>query len=90
MAQAIMDPEEVRRFATELKRFSQDVQTRAASLQARFTALGGSWQDQEHEKFSEEFLATMKALKKFLEIADQHAPYLMRKAQRIDQYLDQR
>lgn len=90
MAQAIMDPEEVRRFATELKRFSQDVQTRAAALQARFTALGGSWQDQEHEKFSEEFLATMKALKKFLEIADQHAPYLMRKAQRIEQYLDQR
>jgi len=29
MAQAIMDPEEVRRFATELKRFNQDVQVRA-------------------------------------------------------------
>ncbi len=90
MAQAIMDPEEVRRFAAELKRFNQDVQTRAASLQARFSALGGSWQDQEHDKFSEEFITTMKALKKFVEIADQHAPYLLRKAQRIEQYLDQR
>ena len=85
-----MSPEEVRRFAKELKRFNDDVQVRAAALQARFAALGGSWQDQEHEKFSEEFLTTMKALKKFVEISEQHTPYLLRKAQRIDEYLNQR
>jgi WXG100 family type VII secretion target len=90
MAQAIMDPEEVRKFAAELKRFNQDIQNRMSSLQARFAALGGSWQDQEHEKFSEEFVQTIKALKKFVEISDKHAPYLLRKAQRIEQYLDQR
>lgn len=90
MAQAIMDPEEVRRFASELKRFTEDVQLRAGSLQARFAALGGSWQDQEHDKFAEEFVVTMKALKRFVEVADKHTPYLMRKAQRIEQYLDQR
>ena len=43
MAQAIMDPEEVRRFAKELKRFNDDVQVRAQSLQARFAALGSTW-----------------------------------------------
>lgn len=85
-----MDPEEVRRFAKELKRFNEDVQVRAAALQARFTALGGSWQDQEHEKFSEEFVSTMKVLKKFVEVSDKHTPYLLRKAQRIDEYLNQR
>ena len=85
-----MDPEEVRRFANELKRFNDDVQARAASLQARFAALGGSWQDQEHEKFGEEFLMTMKVLKKFVEVAEKHTPYLLRKAQRIDEYLEQR
>ena len=90
MAQAIMDPEEVRRFAKELKRFNDDVQVRATSLQARFAALGGSWQDQEHEKFAEEFIMTMKVLKKFVEIAEQHTPFLMRKAQRIEEYLEQR
>jgi uncharacterized protein YukE len=90
MAQAIIDPEEVRRFAAELKRFNQDVQVKMASLQARFTALGGSWQDQEHDKFSEEFTTTMKALKKFIETSEKHAPYLLRKAQRIEQYLEQR
>jgi uncharacterized protein YukE len=90
MAQAIMDPEEVRRFAKELKRFNDDVQTRASSLQARFAALGSTWQDQEHEKFAEEFVATMKVLKKFMEISEKHTPFLLKKAQRIEDYLDQR
>lgn len=90
MAQAIMDPEEVRRFAKELKRFNEEVQVRAASLQARFTALGSTWQDQEHEKFAEEFIVTMKALKRFVEISEKQTPFLLKKAQRIDDYLDQR
>jgi uncharacterized protein YukE len=89
MPQAIMDPEEVRRFAAELKRFTEDVQMRAASLQARFSALGATWQDQDNQKFAAEFITTMKVLKKFLEVSDKHAPYLLRKAERIEQYLDQ-
>lgn len=90
MPQAIMDPEEVRRFAEELKRFNTDLQGRIGSLQARFNALGDSWQDQEQIKFSEEFRQTMTALKKFVEISNQHTPYLLRKAQRIEEYLNQR
>ena len=53
-------------------------------------ALGDTWQDQEHVKFSEEFKQTLKALKKFVEISNQHTPYLLRKAQRIEEYLNQR
>lgn len=90
MPQAIMDPEAVRRFADELKRFNVDLQNRTASLQSRFNALGDTWGDQEHQKFAEEFTQTMKALKKFVEVANQHAPYLLRKAQRIEEYLAQR
>ena len=90
MAQAIMDPEQVRRFAEELKRFNMDLQNRMSALQARFSSLGDSWQDQEHIKFSEEFVQTMKALKKFVELSRQHTPYLLRKAQRIEEYLHQR
>jgi hypothetical protein len=37
MAQAIMDPEEVRRFAKELKRFNDDVQTKAGAGRTRNT-----------------------------------------------------
>ena len=90
MAQAIMDPEEVRRFASELKRFNEDIQGRASALQARFAALGATWQDQDQQKFAEEFLTTMKVLRKFMEISEKHAPYLLRKAEWIERYLDQR
>lgn len=90
MAQAIMDPEQVRRFAEELKRFNTDLQDKIMSLQTRFTALGDTWQDQEHAKFAEEFKQMMKALKKFVEVSNQHTPYLLRKAQRIEEYLNQR
>jgi uncharacterized protein YukE len=90
MAQAIMDPEKVRRFADELQRFNTDLENRLVLLHARFAALGDTWQDQEHEKFSEEFKQAMKALKKFVEISREHTPYLLRKAQRIEEYLNQR
>jgi len=90
MAQAIMNPEEVRRFAQELKRFNTEMQQRSASLQSRFTALGETWQDAEHEKFAAEFTTTMKAIKRFMEMSEQHTPFLLRKAQRIEEYLSQR
>jgi len=90
MAQAIMDPEQVRRFAEELKRFNIELQEKVASLQVRFSAVGDTWQDQEHAKFAEEFRQTMKTLKRFVEVSNQYAPYLLRKAQRIEEYLNQR
>ena len=89
MAQAIMDPEEVRNFAGELQRFAGELQHRVTSLQARFTALGDTWQDQEHRKFSEEFKQAMKVLRKFVDLSGKHALYLGRKAKRIEAYLDQ-
>jgi uncharacterized protein YukE len=90
MAQAIMDPEEVRRFAEELRRFNADLQDRLSSLQARFAALGDTWQDQEHIKFADEFKQTLKSVRHFVELSNQHAPYLLKKAQRIEEYLNQR
>jgi uncharacterized protein YukE len=90
MAQAIMEPEKVRQFAEELQRFNSELENRMTMLHARFAALGDTWQDQEHAKFSEEFKQTMKALKKFVELSREHAPFLLRKAQRIEEYLNQR
>ena len=90
MSQAIIDPAEVRRFAEELRRFNTDVSERTTQLQARFAALGDSWQDQEHAKFAEEFKETLAAMKRFVEVSNAHGPYLLRKAQRIEEYLNQR
>mgnify|MGYP001552325662 CR=1 FL=1 len=90
MSKAIVDPEELRRFAEELKRFNGDLQNSMSSLQARFGALSDTWQDHEHAKFAQEFTETMKVLRRFMETSNQQGPFLLRKAQRIEEYLNQR
>jgi len=90
MSQAIMDPEKVRRFAEELQRFNAEIENRMILLHARFVALGDTWSDQEHEKFADEFKQTMKTLKKFTDLSHEQIPFLLRKAQRIEEYLHQR
>jgi uncharacterized protein YukE len=90
MSQAVVDPEELRRFASELKRFNADLQSRMISLKSRFQQLGESWQDQEQQKYAQDFEAASKSLKTFMEQTDRHVPLLLRKAERIDEYLNQR
>ena len=89
MAQAIVDPLELRRFAHHLKQFNSDMRERLVGLHAELTRLGDSWRDQEHEKFTQEFEQTFHVLEHFLEMGDQHIPFLMRKAERIEEYLQQ-
>jgi isopropylmalate/homocitrate/citramalate synthase len=52
--------------------------------------LSQSWRDQEQAKFEEEFDATIKTLHRFIKASDVHIPFLLRKAQRIEEYLQQR
>ena len=89
MSQAIVDPFELRRFAHHLKQFIGDMRERMGSLHAELTRLSDTWRDQEHEKFTIEFEQTLHVLEHFLEIGDQHVPFLLRKAERIDEYLQQ-
>ncbi len=90
MSKAIVDPEELRRFAEELKKFNGDLQNSLSSLQARFSSLSDTWQDNEHAKFAQDFQDTMKVLRRFMESSNHQGPFLMRKAQRIEDYLNQR
>ena len=90
MPKAAADPEELRRFASELKRFNGDLKGEIAGLHQRFVKLGDTWKDQEHVKFAETFEQMVHALAKFAEAADAHVPFLLRKAQRLQEYLDQR
>jgi uncharacterized protein YukE len=89
MSQAIVDPLELRRFAHHLKQFNGDLRERLSGLHAEMTRLGDTWRDQEHIKFTEEFEQTLHVIEHFLEVADQHVPFLNRKAERIEEYLQQ-
>lgn len=90
MSKAIVDPAELRVFAQELKKFNNELQSQMAVLQARMAALSQTWRDQEHAKFAEEFEQTVKVLLRFTKAADVHIPFLVRKAERIEEYLQQR
>ena len=90
MSQAIVDPAELRRFANNLKTFSSELQNQMALLRSQLMNLGQTWRDQEQEKFSGEFEQTTAAINRFLEASQQHIPFLLRKAERIEEYLHQR
>lgn len=90
MPQAIVDPEELRRFALSLKKFSTDTQERITSLNGQLAGLERSWRDQEQKKFAEEFQQQILSLTRFIEVVDRHVPYLLRKAEIIEEYLQQR
>ena len=90
MAKAVVDPAELRRFAQDMKRFNLDLQNNMKILHGRMVALGQTWRDQEHTKFAEEFEETMRVLLRFTEASETHIPFLIRKAERIEDYLQQR
>lgn len=90
MAKAIVDPAELRRFAQDLKRFNGELMNQMSMLQGRLELLSQSWRDQEQQKFTEEFEQTMRTLHRFVQASDEHIPFLLRKAERIEDYLQQR
>lgn len=90
MPKAIANPEDLERFASELKRFNSQLADSMSRLQGQFSHLGDTWRDQEHQKFAQEFEQAMRVLYHFMRTSDQHIPFLLRKAQRLREYLNQR
>lgn len=90
MAQAIVDPAELRRFAQTLKKFNNDLAERMSALSNLLNDLTNTWRDQEQTKFRTEFEQHMKTIARFIEANNQHIPYLLRKAERIEEYMQQR
>jgi uncharacterized protein YukE len=90
MSRAVVDPAELRRFAHSLKQFNTEVGRQLAALQGQFANLGDTWRDQEHDKFRQEFEETLRVVEKFLGASEVHIPFLLRKAERIEEYLQQR
>lgn len=90
MPQAIVDPVELRRFAHNVKQFSNDLHHQLLVLHGQMVGLGSTWRDQEHEKFSKEFEETLQMLQRFMESSERYVPFLLRKADRVEEYLQQR
>lgn len=87
MPQAIVDPEELREFARNLRTFNTELREHSRALANQLAALSTTWRDQEHKKFAQQFADGMKMIARFLENNERHVPYLIRKAEHIDEYL---
>jgi uncharacterized protein YukE len=90
MSKASVDPAELRRFARDLTRFNGDLETLMVGLQGRLKELERTWTDQEQRRFTQEFEATVKTLRRFLDASTQHVTFLAKKARHIEDYLQQR
>jgi uncharacterized protein YukE len=90
MSQAIVDPNELRRFAMMLKKFNAELEGGLNSLSAQLQGLSATWRDQEHKKFVDDFEQHIKAIARTIEATNEHVPFLVRKAERIEDYLSQR
>lgn len=90
MSQAIVNPEELRRFAQSLKKFNLGLSEQLTALGSQLDGLNATWRDQENRRFADEFAKNLRVLSRFIETNDQYIPFLLRKAERIDDYLQQR
>jgi uncharacterized protein YukE len=90
MPQAIVDPTELRRFAQMLKKVNDELQERLGAISTQLGELSNTWRDQEQTKFTEQFHEHLKSIRKFIEANNLHIPYLLRKAERIEEYMQQR
>jgi len=90
MSQAIANPDDLRAFAQKLKQFNSSLSDQAAMLANQLEALSATWRDQENAKFTEQFHEHLRLLGAFVEANNRHIPYLTRKADRLDEYLQQR
>ena len=87
MNQAIGDPEQIRQFAAQLSRFSEELKQRGSGLSAQMNQLEQSWRDEQQRKFNHEFQDQLRQLSRLIQATQEHVPYLLRKAEQLDAYL---
>jgi uncharacterized protein YukE len=74
------DPERMRRFAGDLKKFADTVSSEMAGIRGRLGRLGDTWQDQQYEAFVGIFEKAESVLKNFVEETRRAAPLIERDA----------
>ena len=80
------NPAEIRKFTAMLKRFNQDLSNNTRVLHGQFNNLGETWQDQQHQKFAQEFEQLVVVLNKFIQSSDAQIPLLNRSAELLEEF----
>lgn len=86
MAQAIVDPEELERFALSLNQFIDSLNAAVGNLNGAFASLGDTWQDQKRAQFEEDYNVMIQQLHQFNVNAEEQALYLIQRASHLRGY----
>ncbi len=87
MPMAIANPEELIGFSNDLERYINTLETETNALNASFSHLGETWQDQQRKAFEETYNQLQSALAAFKENANEQIPYLRAMAEDLNSYL---
>ena len=90
MPQAIIDPEQVRRFASHLDQSAALIREQKTATMAGSARLHETWRDEKYAHFDQLFVESMKLLERYLQQSEQYSAFLKQKAARAQKYLDQR
>jgi uncharacterized protein YukE len=90
VAQIIVDPSELRRFASVLQREASNLREQQRALEASRRELSQVWRDVRYSSFEQSYLPTVEALGQFCNASESYSAYLKRKADKVDRYLGRR
>jgi uncharacterized protein YukE len=79
------DPEKMRQFAGDLKKFAAAANDEMASMRGQLSRLGETWQDRQYEEFVDIFRKAEKMLGDFVAETQRSAPLIERDAEAIEE-----
>jgi prefoldin subunit 5 len=89
MPQTPLDPEQVRKLANELQEFNSDLKQKADALRQRIEQVRASTPPEALGAVAEELDASLRALERFMQIADSETPRALQRAEQIEKQLRQ-
>ena len=88
MANVIVDPEEMRKFANYLLKLAMDLRTMKMETRYKMHHLNQSWRDNENARFVQQFEQELKPLDKLIQMAEDYRRFLLLKASTLDNYFN--
>ena len=89
MSQTPLDPDQVRKLAAELQEFNSGLREKADALRLRIEQVRASTPPEALGAVAGELDASLKALERFMQIADSETPRALQRAERIEKQLRQ-
>jgi uncharacterized protein YukE len=90
MPQIIVDPADLRRFATILEQEVRTLRERQRAVEATRRDLAQVWRDTRYLSFERAYLPSIQVLERFEKAVERYAVYLRSKADRAERYLGRR